>query len=248
MQALAAAAHRPRGYEALDIVIPVYNEGENIGRTLAEIEEKVRTPHRIWIVYDFDEDNTLPAVRRWNGPGETIRLARNRYGRGVLNAIRTGFDLVEDGAVLVVMADSSDDLAVADAMFAKVNEGYDIVCGSRYMQGGRQIGGPRLKKLLSRAAGISLRYLAGIPTHDVSNSFKMYTTRVLRSVQIESAGGFEIGMEILVKAHAQGSRIAEVPSTWRDRTTGESRFRLWKWLPSYLRWYWFAMRHAWFRR
>lgn len=245
---MPAAAHGTRGYTALDIVIPVYNEGENIRRTLGEIQEKVRTPHRIWIVYDFDEDNTLPAVRQWDGPANTIRLARNRYGRGVLNAIRTGFDLVEDGVVLVVMADSSDDLGVADAMFAKINEGYDIVCGSRYMKGGRQFGGPRLKKLLSRAAGISLRCLAGMPTHDVSNSFKMYTARVLRQVQIESTGGFELGMEILVKAHAQGSRIAEVPSTWRDRTAGESRFRLWKWLPSYLHWYWFAMRHAWFRR
>lgn len=248
MQTLPRAVPGTRGYTALDIVIPVYNEGENIRRTLGEIQEKIRTPHRIWIVYDFDEDSTLPAVRGWNGPAGTLRLARNRYGRGVLNAIRTGFDLVEDGVVLVVMADLSDDLAVADAMFAKINEGYDIVCGSRYMQGGRQIGGPRLKKLMSRAAGISLYYLAGMPTHDVSNSFKMYTTRVLKSVRIESAGGFEIGMEILVKAHAQGSRIAEVPSTWRDRTAGESRFRLWKWLPSYLHWYWFAMRHTWTRR
>lgn len=245
---MPAAAPASRGYTALDIVIPVYNEGKNIGRALAEIEEKVRTLHRIWIVYDFDEDDTLPAVRRWDGPADTIRLARNRYGRGVLNAIRTGFDLVEDGVVLVMMADSSDDLAAVDAMFAKVNDGYDIVCGSRYMNGGRQIGGPRLKKFLSRAAGLSLRYLAGLPTHDVSNSFKMYTTRVLKHVQIESAGGFEIGMEILVKAHARGYRIAEVPSTWRDRTAGESRFKLWKWLPGYLHWYWFAMRHAWFRR
>ena len=243
------AAHASRGYTALDLVIPVYNEGENICRTLGEIQEKVRTPYRIWIVYDFDEDNTLPAIRGWNGgPAGTLRLARNRYGRGVLNAIKTGFDLVEDGVVLVVMADSSDDLAVADAMFAKINEGYDLVCGSRYMKGGRQIGGPRLKKFMSWAAGMSLRYIAGMPTHDVSNSFKMYTTKVLKGVQIESAGGFEIGMEILVKAHAQGYRIAEVPSTWRDRTAGKSRFRLWKWLPSYLHWYWFAMRHAWFRR
>lgn len=248
MQAMPAAVPAARAHTALDIVIPVYNEGENICRTLAEIEEKVRTPHRIWIVYDFDEDNTLPALRGWKGPADTIRLARNRYGRGVLNAIKTGFDLVEDGVVLVVMADSSDDLAVTDAMFAKINDGFDLVCGSRYMKGGKQIGGPRLKKLMSRAAGMSLRYLAGIPTHDVSNSFKMYTTRVLKSARIESAGGFEIGMEILVKAHAQGYRIAEVPSTWRDRTAGKSRFRLWKWLPSYLHWYWFAMRHAWFRR
>jgi hypothetical protein len=112
------------------------------------------------------------------------------------------------------------------------------------MQGGQQIGGPRVKKLLSRAAGLSLWHLAGVPTHDVTNSFKMYTSRVLRSIEIESTGGFEIGMEVVVKAHAAGFRIGEVPATWRDRTAGRSRFRLWKWLPHYLRWYAFAISSA----
>jgi glycosyltransferase involved in cell wall biosynthesis len=248
VRATPVVVHDDNAYATLDIVIPVYNEGVNIGRTLLEIHEKIRTPHRVWIVYDFEEDDTLPVARRWRERDPTVHLAKNRYGQGVLNAIRTGFDLVEDGVILVVMADLSDDLAVVDTMFAKIQEGYDIVCGSRYMRGGRQIGGPRLKKLLSWGAGISLRYLTGIPTHDVTNSFKMYTTRVLRHVEIESRGGFEIGMEILVKAHANGYRIAEVPSIWCDRTAGESRFRLWKWLPNYLRWYWRAMRNAWLCR
>ena len=120
--------------------------------------------------------------------------------------------------------------------------GADVVCGSRYMPGGRQIGGPYLKGLLSRAAGISLHYLAGVPTRDVTNSFKMYRTEFLRGLRFESSGGFEIGMEAVVKAYVAGRRIAEVPSTWTDRVAGASRFRLWRWLPRYLRWYLYAFR------
>lgn len=229
-------------HRTLDIVIPVYNEGENIGSTFEAIRANIKTAHRITIVYDFEADNTLPPVRRlmeggkWSG----VTLLKNKYGKGVLNAIKTGFEEVPGSVVLVMMADLSDDLATVDAMFRKINEGYDIVCGSRYMKGGAQIGGPLLKKSLSRLAGVSLHYLAGIPTHDITNSYKMYTKKVLSDIKIESAGGFEIGMEIVVKAFLKGYRIGEVPSVWRDRTAGESRFLLKKWLPKYMRWYMLA--------
>jgi len=126
-------------------------------------------------------------------------------------------------------------------MLAKINEGYDIVCGSRYMKGGRQIGGPKLKKSLSRIAGISLHLLVGIPVHDITNSFKMYTKNVLNDINIESTGGFELGMEIVIKAYNKGYKITEVPSIWSDRQSGDSRFRLWRWLPKYMHWYWFAV-------
>ncbi len=228
-------------HQCINILIPVYNEGENIGLTLAEIGSKVKTPYRILIVYDFDEDDTLPVVKKWMGINREIVLLKNRYGRGALNAIKTGFEAVEEGVILVTMADLSDDLSQADEMFKKINEGYDIVCGSRYMKGGAQQGGPWFKKLLSRTAGISLHGLTGLPTHDVTNSFKMHTKKVLNNVEIESQGGFEIGMEIVIKAFQKGYKITEVPSQWRDRKKGETRFKLWKWLPKYVKWYLFAI-------
>jgi glycosyltransferase involved in cell wall biosynthesis len=223
-------------------VVPVYNEGENILDTIGQIESKISTPHHIFIVYDFDEDNTLPAVNRFimEHHADNITFVKNKYGNGVLKAIRTGFD-VADGIVLVIMADSSDDLSVVDAMYRQIKAGYDIVCGSRYVKGGAQVGGPRLKGLFSRMAGLSLRWITGIPTHDISNSFKMYRKSVLNTMTIESRGGFEIGMEIVVKAFLQGYRITEVPSMWRDRTAGKSRFKLMKWAPEYLRWYFYAV-------
>jgi hypothetical protein len=123
------------------------------------------------------------------------------------------------------------------------DQGYDIVCASRYMRGGQQIGGPWLKKLLSRLAGVSLHWLIGFPTHDATNAFRAYRRSVLAETPIESQGGFEYSLEITAKAFAAGRRITEVPSTWRDRSAGQSRFKLRAWLPQYLRWYFFALSH-----
>lgn len=234
----------------LQIIIPVYNEAENIANTLGEIAGKVNTPHTILIIYDFDSDNTLPVVRSYidKHNARNISLVKNAFGPGVLNAIRTGLGQCSDGAALVVMADTSDDIGIVDAMYGKLKEGYDLVCGSRYMKGGRQIGGPPVKKLMTWTAGISLHLLTGIPVHDVSNSFKMYRVSLLRQITIESRGGFELGMEILVKAFAGGYRITELPATWRARKAGKSRFQIMKWLPGYLHWYWYALRHSWFKR
>jgi dolichol-phosphate mannosyltransferase len=193
------------------------------------------------VVYDRDDDDTLPALARL-APAFPVRTVKNHFGRGALNAIKSGFREANREATLVIMADLSDDLSVTGRMDELIRDGYDVVCGSRYMKGGRQIGGPLLKGLLSRTAGLTLHWLAGVPTRDVTNSFKMYRTSFLKDLEFESTGGFEIGMEAVVKAYVRGARIAEVPSVWTDRVAGRSRFRLWKWLPNYLRWYFYAFR------
>jgi hypothetical protein len=109
------------------------------------------------------------------------------------------------------------------------------------MRGGHQIGGPFVKRTLSRAAGLSLHWVAGVPTHDSTSNFRLYSRRLLDAVEIESQAGFELGLELTVKAYRLGMGVDEVPTTWRDRVAGESRFRLWKWLPHYLHWYWLGM-------
>lgn len=227
----------------LDIIVPVYNEKDNIRRTIEAIENKVKTSHNILVIYDFEEDNTLPVVKDLLAKQANLMLLKNMFGRGVLNAIKAGFAAAKNEAVLVTMADLSDDLGDVDKMYKKIEiEGDDIVCGSRYMKGGEQIGGPPLKSFLSRMAGLSLYYLFGFPIHDVSNSFKMYRKAVLDKIKIESTGGFELGMEIVVKAYKNGYKIAELPTRWTDRTAGQSRFMFWRWLPKYLRWYFYAVR------
>jgi hypothetical protein len=139
------------------------------------------------------------------------------------------------------MADLSDDLKKLDKGVKMINKGYDIVCFSRYMKGGQQIGGPFLKGLMSRIAGLSLFYLFNFPTHDPTNSFKLYRRSVLKKIKIESNAGFDFNLELIVKAHKMGYKIGEIPATWRDRTAGKSRFKLLKWLPKYLKWYWYLL-------
>lgn len=229
--------------DALDIIIPVYNEGKNIKATLLEITNKIIGQKNIYLIYDMEEDDTLPVIKEMIRNGVGLHLVRNIYGRGFINAIKTGFACAAGERILVVMADSSDDLSNVDKMLAMFDQGYDVVCGSRYMKGGKQVGGPGVKKLLSRLAGISLHYLTGIPTHDATNSFKLYQKSFLSRIVIESAGGFELGLELVVKAFVNGYRIGEIPCTWRGIGAKKSRFKLWDWLPKYLRWYWFAIKH-----
>lgn len=232
----------------LNIVIPVYNEGANIGATLDRIAECLSATvadARVTIVYDFDEDDTLPVVESLrSGYPMPIRFQKNA-GNGVCDAIKQGLLASDSTFVLVTMADMSDDYAKLPVMLAKAKDGWDIVCGSRYMRGGKQYGGPLLKKTLSRMAGLSLHWLTGLPTHDVTNSYKLYRREILDTITLESFGGFEIGIEIVVKAYARGMKIAEVPCSWWDRSQGESRFRLRKWIPLYLKWYLYALKTRW---
>ena len=230
----------------LDIVVPVYNEDKSILRLFEEIEQEIKTPKHIMIVYDFSEDTTVPVViNHKDDYSFKIDLVLNTIGRGALNAIKMGMQMAKEDMVLVMMADSSDKLDVVDSMCEMMENGYDLVCGSRYMKGGKQNGGPLLKGLFSRMAGLSLHILTKIPTHDCTNSFKLYRRTMLQNINIESQGGFEIGLEILVKAYVRGYKIGEVPSEWFDREEGESNFHMWKWMPSYLHWYFYCIKHVW---
>lgn len=223
---------------ALSVVVPVYNEGENAAATLRGIVQQTHTrPLEVLVVHDFDEDTTVPVVQRLQQEMPELKLHRNRLGRGVLNAIKSGLAAAAAPYVLVTMGDASDDPKDIDAMYSLAVAGADVVAGSRYMRGGRQLGGPLLKRTMSRAAGLSLHWLGGLPVHDATSNFRLYSRRLLDQVTIESTGGFELGIELTVKAYRLGMKVAEVPTTWRDRTAGTSRFRLWQWLPRYLHWY-----------
>lgn len=133
------------------------------------------------------------------------------------------------------MADGCDDPATIPRMLVAIEAGADVVAGSRYMSGGRKVGGPWLQTRLSRGLGLALRRWAGVPVHDVSNAFKMYRRAVLEAIRPEG-DGFALSMEMLVKAHVAGYRIAEVPTTWTERKTGRSKFRPLQVYRTYLGW------------
>jgi dolichol-phosphate mannosyltransferase len=226
----------------LTAVMPVWNEGERVEPTIRAFAATVHTPWELLVVHDMPEDTTVPVVERLRAEIPGLRAHLNTLGPGVLNAMKAGIAVARGQYVLITMADGSDEYDDVDRMVALAQEGADLVAASRYMPGGQQIGGPRVKRLLSRTAGLSLHWFAGVPIHDATNNFKLYSRRFLDATPIRSEAGFELAIELSVKAALQGRPMAEVPTTWRDRTGGTSRFRLRTWLPHYLRWYGLAFR------
>lgn len=238
-------AEARRRDQLISLVVPVYNEADNIIPLLEAVRSGVNGEHETLIVYDFEEDTTLPPAREFGNDYPQLRLVHNTIGPGVLNALRAGLSAARGDVVVVTMADLSDDVTQVDQMASAVRSGTDVVAGSRYMKGGEQIGGPPIKSILSRMAGLSLRWLTRIGTHDATNNFKAYSRDLVDSVTIESGSGFELGLEMATKAHIGGYRIEEIPTTWRDRTAGESRFQVLKWMPGYLRWYLLCVYGTW---
>ena len=233
----------------LDIVIPVYNEGANILPTLASLKRAVKAPLRVLICYDSEDDDTLPAIdnNRAALSGMSIDFVRNR-GRGAHSAVLAGFAVSTAPCVLVFPADDDYNAGMLDAMVAKADSGCDIVCASRFMQGGSMQGCPWLKALLVRAANFTLYHLARLPTHDASNGFRLFSRRVVDRIAIESERGFCYSIELLVKCHRLGWPIGEVPARWFQRAHGQSRFQVIRWVPDYLRWYAYAFATTYLRR
>ena len=221
----------------LSIVLPVYNEGPNIERVLRELARCAPRSREIFIVYDVPEDDTLPVAKRLQAVMPDLALVLNTRGRGVLGAMRTGLEASRGRFVLITMADGSDDYTDLPAMLRAGENGAALIAASRYVAGGSQQGGPLMKRSLSRLAGLLLHAIAGMPIHDPTSNYKLYSRDLLDRVDIESVAGFELALELAVKAHRLGLPMSEVPTRWRDRTAGQRRFRLRKWLPQYLRWF-----------
>lgn len=223
----------------MDIVIPVYNEGANIVRVFTALANSVKTPFRVLICHDHDEDDTLAALRTDPVPGVEWVAVKNP-GRGALGAVLAGFEASTAAAVLVFPADDDYNPPRLDAMMDKFREGCLIVCASRFMPGGCMVGCPWLKALLVRSSAWALRHIARLPTHDPSNGFRLFSRMVLTTLPIESTSGFAYSIELLVKCHRLGWPIGEVPVEWHERKCGQSRFRVLKWLPQYLVWFRYA--------
>ena len=220
------------------VVIPAYNEGEHVVPVLDRLLESVTLPCEVLVVVDDPSDTTVPVVE---GYGSTVvRIVLNTYGRGPANAIRFGVHAATAPVVVVTMADGCDDPRQIDELSRLVERGVVVASASRYMPGGQQVGGPMLKRTMSRAAGRSLFWFARIGTRDATNSFKAYNRAFVEQVGIDSRDGFEIGLELTAKARRYRRPVAEIPTIWLDREAGTSNFKIAKWLPKYLRWYRFA--------
>lgn len=222
------------------IVIPAYNEGDDIVPGLDRIFEAVTVDAEVIVVVDTADDTTVAPVVAYAKHEPRLRYEINDYGRGPAYAIRYGIDRASAPTVVVTMSDGCDDPRQIDELVKLVERGVVVAAASRYMPGGQQVGGPRLKTFLSRTAGKSLHLLTDTGTRDATNSFKAYNRQFVQDVGIDSKDGFEIGLELTAKARRLRMPVAEIPTIWLDRTFGQSNFKLSKWIPKYLRWYMFA--------
>ena len=231
----------------LDIIIPVYNEGRNIIPVLEAFRSHVRTPYRVLICYDFDEDDTLDALAGFAADDMDIVRVKNP-GRGPHGAVREGFARSTASAALVYMADDDYNADIIDAMVARFRDGCDVVAASRFMPGGSMVGGALHKVVIVRLGKFALHHLARLPVRDPTNAFRLFSRRLLDTVEIESERGFTFSVELLAKAVRLGWKVDEVAAQWLERDDKPSRFRVFAWIPAYLRWLIYAMATAWLGR
>ncbi|MBK6855713.1 MAG: glycosyltransferase family 2 protein [Microthrixaceae bacterium] len=222
------------------VVVPVYNEGAEIEVFLDRLFDSITLPCEVLAVYDTPDDTTLPHLEKYAERDPRLVPTHNTYGRGAARAMKYGIDHVNSGIVVVTMADGSDDPQQVEALVRLVERGVVVAAASRYLKGGQQVGGPVVKRVMSRAVGLSLYWFGRVGTHDATNSFKAYDRDFVNMVGIESDTGFELGLEMVAKARRHRLPVAELPTIWLDRTVGASNFQVWSWLPRYLRWYRYA--------
>lgn len=226
---------------ALSIIIPVYNEPDNIKKTLASLKQYVEVTHEVIIVYDDKGDTTLPVLHRLKKGYQNIQVVKNRIAKGPSGALRTGFFLARGSRILVVMADLSDDMTQIPSLLKIVPRHADIASPSRYTRHGRQLLKNPLKVWLPKTAGFMLKLLSGVSTSDPTNSYKLYSAAMLRQLKLKSTVSFSVTLEIVAKAHVLGFTIVEIPTVWTDRQIGKTNFKIGPSVFAYFPWFCLAL-------
>ena len=240
------------------IIIPAHNEENSLKGTISSLE-KVLSDYNfeIVVVNDHSGDRTVKVVRELTKKYPNVRLVNNRNKKGFATTLIAGFRQARGEFLIPVMADGCDDPNTIKEMYRKVlsppleggegkggGTGYDLICASRYCKGGKRVGGPKLKGFFSESVGRTLHFLIKIPTTDVANAFKLYRKGALQKIKIKNSG-FAISMEITLKMYFRGYKISEIPTCWKGRKEGKSKFQVLKIAPLYLKWYlWALMKRA----
>lgn len=228
----------------VSVIIPARDEEENIEEAIGNLLPFINQAQtEIVVVNDHSKDDTESIVRNLSEKNPSVRLVNNLKPGGFANALMTGFESAAGEFVVPFMADSCDDPSTLPKMLEKTSEGYDLVCGSRYVRGGRRVGGPLIQGFFSRFVGITLHLLTGINTRDAGNAFKMYRRDILLSFNLREKG-FAVSMEACVNFFLRGCSICDVPTVWYGRKKGKSKFRLSKTLP-YVRLYFYVIWKKW---
>ena len=190
----------------LEIVIPVFNEGEKLIKLMKEFSINVKTNFKVLLCYDLEDDNLFQYIKEFEKYNFEIILIKNP-SKGPLSAIKEGFISGNSNAVIVYPADDFLNYKLLDQMYEKFNQGNDIVVASRFVKGGSMKNCPLLKSILVRTASFTLYFLSSIPVRDASNGFRLFSRKLLDQVKIESKVGFAYSLELLVKCHRLKKKI-----------------------------------------
>jgi len=231
----------------LDILIPVFNENTTIIKTLENIFAYVKCNYKILICYDYDEDPTLQIIKE-NFPKNTKILFIKNFSRGFNNALISGFKKSTGEAVLFFMADDHINHDLIDLCYEKFTQGYQLVCPSRFVEGGKMSGNPFFKQVLTKLASFFLYNFTSFPIKDPTNSFRLFSRKLIDEVTIESDKGFTLSFELTAKAHRLGYKITEIPASWLEREKGKSRFKLISFILPYTKWLFYIIKTSIFHR
>ena len=214
----------------LSVVIPAYNEEQNIGRCLEELRhvlrDKYHIPYEIIVVNDNSTDGTEDVIRAEMERDPAVRLLNRTPPGGFGRAVRAGVEAVGGDVVVIYMADLSDDPEDVVAYYRKIGEGYDCVYGSRFVRGAAVENYPRLKRVVNRVVNTCVRLLFWTRFNDLTNAFKAYRTDVVRDCGPYRSCHFNITLEMSLGALIRRYNIAQVPIRWYGRTWGSSKLKM----------------------
>lgn len=207
----------------LSVVIPAQNEEGSVGQTVAGIEaalEREQIDYEVLVVDDGSSDGTAAAVAAIGERNPRVRCRPSHYEKGFGMAIRAGLELFEGDAVVIAMADASDDPEDLIRYHRLLEDGYDCAFGSRFVPGARVHDYPRLKLLINRLANQFIRVLFRHRYNDTTNAFKGYRREVIETIQPLLSKHFNLTVEMPLKAIVRGHSYAVIPTSWTNRTSG----------------------------
>ena len=224
----------------LDIIIPVYNEDENIVKLLKLLDNEVICNFRVLICYDSESDKTLNYLKDSNIIKNEILLIKNPK-QGPNSAIIEGIKSSKSKIILVYMADDFENIKLINRMVDLIEEGNDLVIPSRFIIGGKMLGAVKSKEIVTRVGSHLIYYLARIPVKDCTNAFKMFSASVANKIKFDSTMGFTFALELVAKSYFLKLKIIEIPSTWIEVKNRKSNFKMLKWIPYYIYWLLYSM-------
>lgn len=221
----------------LSVVIPAYNEGTAIRSTIERLHYKLKAhaiAHEILVVVDSATDSAWETLIDLQLNIPELRPFHNCGLSGFGTAVRHGLDQMTGDAVVIMMADESDDSNDAVRYWEILNEGYDCVFGSRFVKGGKVIGYPQQKLLLNRLANWFIMCFFQIRLNDTTNAFKAYRREVIDACRPLVSSHFNLTVELPLKAIIRGFEWKVIPIVWQNRKSGTTKLKLYSMSKLYL--------------